>query len=283
MTVRSGGGAGYFADVGAISLLPTFRKLLRLIGRGQGARDERLTAAEGPYHAVMLDLVDRFLSALTGLDFIRHALRLLTGKPKRGSVQAPEPETDGSPALVAGHGASTTESMAGFAKVDLPDSFWGYQPPKPLQPVRRIGWLVVGGGVFVLVVFAVYLAIILADLDPDDPGSADILFVLSPMLAVIDAIVIGLLLTLVAARRLVPLTVARASRALAAGVILGPLVYLTLLFVGASWLDAAHSGLIDAIVGSLVPTTCALGATLIAAVIRRPRGSQGIGGKPSLG
>ena len=239
--------------------------------------------AEGPYHVVMLDLLDRFLSALTGLDFIRDALRLLSGKPDRGSVEAPEPKTDVSGALVAGPGASTSESTAGFAKVDLPDSFCGYQPPKPLQPVRRIGWLVVGGGVSVLVLFGVYLVIILADLDPDDPGAADVLFVLSPMLAIVDAIVIGLLLTLVAARRLVPLTVARAVRALAAGVILGPLVYLTLLIFGASWLDAAHSGLIDAIFSSLVPTICALGATLIAAVARRPGGSLDIGGKPSQG
>jgi hypothetical protein len=240
-------------------------------------------AGQGPYHAAMLDLLDRFLSALTGLDFVRDALRLLSGKPDRGSVGAPKPKTDVSAALVTGPGASTKESTTGFAKVDLPDSFWAYEPPKALQPVRRIGWLVVGAGVSVLMVFAIYLVIISADLDPDDPGAADVLFFVSPMLAIVDAIVIGLLLTLVAARRLIPLTVTRAVRALVAGVILGPLLYLTLLILAASWLDTAHSGLIDAIFGALLPTICALGATLLAAVIRRPGGSHGTDGKPSQG
>jgi hypothetical protein len=177
----------------------------------------------------MLDLLDRFLSALAGLDFARDGLRLLWRKPDRGSVGAPKPDV--SAALVTGHGASTKESTTGFAKVDLPDSFWAHEPPKALQPVRRIGWLVVGAGVAVLMAFAIYLVIISADLDPDDPGAADVLFCVSPMLAIVDAIVIGLLLTLVAARRLVPLTLTRAVRALVAGVILGPLLYLTLLIL----------------------------------------------------
>jgi hypothetical protein len=229
----------------------------------------------------MLDLLDRLLSAMTSLDFFRDAFRVLSGKPERGPPPPPEPAPDVSAALVAGLGPSKSESRPGFAKVDLPGSVWGYLPAKPLPPIRRIGWLVVGVGISVLMIVAVCLVIIQADADPDDPGAADVAFVLSPMLAIADAIVTGLLLVLMAARRLIPLTVARAVRALAAGVILGPLIYLTVLIVSASRLDAAHSGLTNAIFSYLVPTICAVGVTLITALVRRPGGPAGARANPS--
>jgi hypothetical protein len=127
-----------------------------------------------------------------------------------------------------------------------------------------------------VLLFGAFLSVTSADLDPDDPGSADIAFVLSPVLAVIDAIVIGTLLVLLARARLIPITVGRARRALGAGVLLAPIAYLVVLIASASAIDDAHSGALDATVSFLVPAICATVIALAIALLGlRRRSSAG--------
>jgi len=173
-------------------------------------------------------------------------------------------------ASVAGTGAATAASTRGFAKVDLPDSFWKPRHQDRAPASRRMGWLVVVIGISALMVFSVYLVIITADADPNDPGAADVAFFISPFLAAAAAIVTGILLALVASLRLIPLTIGRVGRALVAGVILGPVIYLIFLIVIASALDAAQSGLISAIVSFIAPTLCGIGVTLVTVLVQRP-------------
>jgi hypothetical protein len=170
------------------------------------------------------------------------------------------------PDLVPDKNDSTAASNPGSATAVLPNVLRG--GPMPAQPARRTGWLVVAVGVAVLLAFAVYLAIDEADLDPDDPGAADVAFFVSPMLAMASAVVTGMLLLVVARFRMVSVDVSQAFRAMVVGFILGPITYLAFLIVIASPLDAAHSGVAVAMVSFIVPTISGIGWTLGTAVIR---------------
>ena len=128
---------------------------------------------------------------------------------------------------------------------------------------------------------SVSLAMSEADGDPNDPGWADIAFVVSPMLAALAGLMTGLMLAAMAALRLVNLSVARARRALKVGIVGGPIIYLAVLIAGTSALDAAQSADALAFVSFVVPTLCGIGTTVVAALVRRsPAGAHAEMGRP---
>ena len=151
--------------------------------------------------------------------------------------------------------------------VEMAHSYWTVPPPDPAPTGRRIGWLVVGLGAVAIVSLGAYLAFSGPPIDPNDPGSADVAFFVSPFIAVLAAMAISALLWVVGSLRLADITAHRASRALVAGVLLGPLTYWALLLV----MTSAQSGRLDGFVSFVVPTACGIGVTMATAVFSRRR------------
>jgi hypothetical protein len=120
-----------------------------------------------------------------------------------------------------------------------------------------------------------------AEGDPNDPGWGDIAFFVSPMLAALIGLLTGLMLALVAALRLVNVSLARARRALVVGMIGGPIIYLAVLIAVMAALDAAQSVSALAFVSFVVPALCGVGTTLVAALVpRSPADAHADMGRP---
>jgi len=143
--------------------------------------------------------------------------------------------------------------------------------PEGPTPRRRIGWLAVSIAVGAVILVATWLA---ADAssgsgDPHDPGWADIAFFVSPFIAIAAAVVVGLVLVVVAAMRLVGVTAGRAWKALLVGFVGGPVIYLAVLIAGASALDTVESTRVLGLFTCVFPVLCGIGVTLIAALVPR--------------
>ena len=118
-----------------------------------------------------------------------------------------------------------------------------------------------------VILFAVWLASDTRDIDPSDPGWADIAFFVSPILAFAAAFVIGLVLIVVSLLRLIDLRPARAAGAMVVGLIGAPIIYIVVLILAASALDGVQSSAVLACVTFVVPAICGTTVTLIAALI----------------
>jgi len=111
------------------------------------------------------------------------------------------------------------------------------------QDSPRAGWLIVVVGAIALGVSGAYLVRESLQIDPNDPGWADVAWVVSPILAAGASLAIGILLMLVAAFRLIDVALARAAKATGLGCIGAPIVYLACLFALAGVMDSADANL----------------------------------------
>jgi hypothetical protein len=147
---------------------------------------------------------------------------------------------------------------------------WRHPSPEAPYPDRRIGWLAVGIAAAAVVLFVVLQTPATFDYDPSDPGLGQILGVISPLFAFAAAFVVGLVIVVVAAFRLIGLTVRRAGRAMLVGLVGGPFAYLAVLMASAPFVDAVDEALAQRVLGFLTflcPVICGIGVTLIAAVL----------------
>lgn len=146
-------------------------------------------------------------------------------------------------------------------------------PPSPSR--RRIGRIAVAISAFALIALCAALvsdSLIGGVGDPKDGGWADIAFVISPFLAIACAFVVGLVLVVVAAFRLIDLTVRQAGGAMLVGMIVAPVLYVLALIVSASALDAVQSVRVMAAFVAIWPAICGIGVTLISALVLHRRG-----------
>ena len=161
---------------------------------------------------------------------------------------------------------------------------WLDPSPEAPHPSRRIGWLVVGIAALAVVLFVDLRTPDTLDVDPSDPGWGDVLVVISPFFALAAAFVVGLVVVLVAAFRLIGLTVRRAGRAMLLGLLGGPVAYFAVLMASAPLVGALGGAPQQRVLGFLTflcPVICGIVVTLIAAVLAlRPArsGQQGVRG-----
>jgi hypothetical protein len=140
-------------------------------------------------------------------------------------------------------------------------------PPESPRQRGRIGWLAVGIAVVALMLPAVWAAVETHDVDPNDSGWAEFAFLLSPFWAIAAAVVIGVVLIVVAAMRLIGLRTTSAAIAMGIGVVAGPVIYLAVLIASASALDSAQSSVLLAVITWVFPVVCGIGATLVPAFL----------------
>jgi hypothetical protein len=107
----------------------------------------------------------------------------------------------------------------------------------PRDP-RRVGWLIVAFGAISLGVLGAYLGIEFEGIDPSDPGWAEVAWIVGPILAAGGSLVIGVVLMMVAALRLIDVALSRAAKATGLGCIGAPIVYLSCLLLLANSLDS---------------------------------------------
>ena len=123
----------------------------------------------------------------------------------------------------------------------------------------RAGWLVVAIGAVVLGAVGIYLVVEGLKLDPSDPGFAEVGMFLSPLLAAGASVVIGIVLMVVAAFRLIDVALSRAAKATGLGCVVSPIAYVVFLLALAdplgslysdiSWLPAMLIGALPIVVG----------------------------------
>lgn len=133
----------------------------------------------------------------------------------------------------------------------------------------------------VLIVLAVLASVVLlAGVDPADPGIWDVALFLSPLLAAAAALVVGSSLIVLAATRLIELSVLRAVAALILGLLGGPITYVLALLLVLPAVDELLRApfrlrdtpiVLDAVYIFLVPVACGTASTLYAGSKLRPR------------
>jgi hypothetical protein len=93
-------------------------------------------------------------------------------------------------------------------------------------------------GVIALGVCGAYLVNESRQVDPNDPGWAEVAVIISPVLAAGASVAIGTLLMVVAAFRLIDVALSRAAKATGLGCIGAPIVYLFCLFALLDFMDS---------------------------------------------
>ena len=142
-------------------------------------------------------------------------------------------------------------------------------PPRPAEsaPPSRVGrWAIVITAAAILLL-AGWLAIDSMGDDPNDPGWVDVALFVSPILAAAAAFVMGLVLIIVAAAKLVRVTVGRTGLALVVGLVGAPILYFVIAIVIAFviGIDTVPTSFEWAVVTCIVPALCGTGVTLAAA------------------
>jgi hypothetical protein len=139
------------------------------------------------------------------------------------------------------------------------------------QRPRRVGWLIVALGVVALGVLGAYLVSSSLVIDPNDPGWAEVAWIVSPMLASGASLAIGILLMLVAAFRLIDVALSRAAKATGLGCIGAPVLYLISLLVLADFLDSLDADALWLLPLLIFALPIVMGiATVLGVVMHRP-------------
>lgn len=137
-------------------------------------------------------------------------------------------------------------------------------PPSPERRARRVGWVVVGIGVGLLGLVGAYLSVVTASSPMSSAGDGLVFLAISPALAAGTALATGLLLAVLAALRLIGISVGRALSSMTLGFIAAPVLW----FLGSFLVFADNPSIwVGAAYVTMIPIVLGVGTVLVTAVL----------------